>query len=294
MPSLEQIHARIETIDGLRDIIHSMRALAATYLRRSQERLTAVRNYRTTVVGALRRALQMTGTALPPVPDRAERTVLVIFSEQGFCGRFNEVMADAAERETAADVPVRFLAVGRKGPPLLRRRNLTVFRALDATTSPDGVSLVIHRIAQTVTDLLAAGTCRDLHLLHARYLSPGRIEPHRTRVLPLDRELFTPTAEERRRQPPLTDAAGPELLDRLVGEFTFISLFRALTESLAGENGMRLQSMEAARENIDQTLGRLRQQARQQRQNEITEELLDVVAGAEALGREEERRDAPA
>ena len=66
-------------------------------------------------------------------------------------------------------------------------------------------------------------------------------------------------------------------------EYAFISLERAMTESLAGENGMRLQSMEAAKGNIDDTLADLQQQERIQRQNDITEELLDVISGAEAL-----------
>jgi len=76
-----------------------------------------------------------------------------------------------------------------------------------------------------------------------------------------------------------------DLLHELVNEYTFISLFRAMTESLAGEHGMRLQSMEAAKSNIDDTLDELKLQSRIQRQNEITSELLDVVSGSEALGR---------
>ena len=89
---------------------------------------------------------------------------------------------------------------------------------------------------------------------------------------------------------PLSRTAPPRLalprvglLWELVHEYTFISLYRAFTESLAGENGMRLQSMEAAKTNIDDTLEDLQLQASIQRQNEITEELLDVVSGAEAL-----------
>ncbi|MBN1919406.1 MAG: F0F1 ATP synthase subunit gamma [Verrucomicrobia bacterium] len=77
-----------------------------------------------------------------------------------------------------------------------------------------------------------------------------------------------------------------DLLASLVEEFYFIALYRAFVESLAAENGMRLQSMEAAKQNIDDTKSQLRQRAQQLRQDAITAELLDIIAGAEAVEHE--------
>ena len=281
MTSRTQIEKQVQTIEGLRDIISSMRSLAAIYLSRTEERLDGIRAYADTVGRAIEDCLFGREIALPETEGKGS-AILAMFSEQGLCGRFNEVMAEAAS-ERAKEVPSpRFIVVGRRGPALLRRERLEIIAELPSTTSPDGQDGVIHRIARTVLELFERDAFGRLYLLYARYLSPGKIEPQFERILPLDLEQW--------RDPESARAAAPRLalprrrlLGELVNEYTFVSLFRAMTESLAGENGMRLQSMEAARTNIEETLEDLQLKARIQRQNEITEELLDVVSGAEAL-----------
>jgi len=281
MPDRRQIERQLQTIEGLRDIIHSMRSLAATYLSRAEERLDGVRAYAETVGRAIEDCLFGREIRLPQ--SQAKQTaILAFFSEQGLCGRFNEVMAEAAAKHAATVDSPQFIVVGKRGPALLRRAKLPVLAELPSTTSPDGVDAVIHQVARVVLELHARGAFAQLYLLYARYLSPGRIEPTFERVLPLDLSQWRAT-EKPRTAPPRLALSRLELLWGLVFEFAFISLYRAFTESLAGENGMRLQSMEAAKSNIDDTLDDLQLQARIQRQNEITEELLDVVSGAEAL-----------
>jgi len=258
-----------------------MRSLAATYLRRAEERLDGIRAYADTVGRAIEDCLFGREIALPEGEGRGE-AVLAFFSEQGLCGRFNEVMAEAAAARTSDLENARFIVVGKRGPALLRRRRLSTIAELPSTTSPDAVDGVINDIARTVLGLFEKGEFAELYILYARYLSPGRIEPQFERILPPDLSQWR-DIDQRRRVAPRLALGRLELLSELVDEYAYVSLFRALTESLAGENGMRLQSMEAAKSNIDETLADLEQKARIQRQNEITAELLDVVSGAEAL-----------
>jgi F-type H+-transporting ATPase subunit gamma len=276
-----QIEKQIQTIEGLRDIIHSMRSLAATYLSRAEERLEGVRSYADTIGHAIEDCLFGRDIRLPESEAKGT-AVLAFFSEQGLCGRFNEVMAEAAVKHAGTVDSPQFILVGKRGPGLLRREQLPILAELPSTTSPDGVDAIIHKIARVVLDLHEREAFAQLFLLYARYLSPGRIEPAFDRVLPLD---LTPwrQSEKARTSPPHLALSRLTLLWELVQEYAFISLYRAFTESLASENGMRLQSMEAAKSNIDDTLDGLQLRARIQRQNEITEELLDVVSGAEAL-----------
>jgi len=281
MPTRTQIEKQIETIEGLRDIISSMRSLAAIYLSRTEERLDGIRTYADTVGRAIEDCLFGRDIALPEGEGR-DSAILAFFSEQGLCGRFNEVMAEAAvEHAQEVDSP-HFIVVGRRGPALLRRAELKIIAELSSTTSPDGQDGVIHRIAKTVVELVEKKSFRELYLLHARYLSPGRIEPRFERIQPLDLSQWRAEDDRRRTRPHLA-LSRLRLLSELVNEYTFISLFRAMTESLAGENGMRLQSMEAAKSNIDDTIEDLQMKVRILRQDEITEELLDLVSGAEAL-----------
>ena len=286
MSNRRQIERQIQTIEGLRDIIHSMRSLAATYLSRAEERLEGVRAYADTVGRAIEDCLFGREIRLPESEGRGT-AVLAFFSEQGLCGRFNEVMAEAAAKHVQGLVAPQFIAVGKRGPSLLRREGLSILAELPSTTSPDAVDGVIHRIARIVLELHDRDAFAQLHLLYARYLSPGRIAPTFERVLPLDLSQWRDGSAggASRRTPPHIALPRTELLSELVEEYTFISLYRAFTESLAGENGMRLQSMEAAKSNIDDSLDELQLQASLQRQNDITEELLDVVSGAEALSR---------
>lgn len=281
MPSRLEVEKQIQTIQGLRDIIHSMRSLAATYLTRAEERLDGMRAYADTVGHAIEDCLFGREIRLPE--SEAECTaILAFFSEQGLCGRFNEVMAEAAKKHARSVDAPQFIIVGKRGPSLLRREKLQILADLPSTTSPDGVDAVIHAIAKVVLELHGRDAFAQLYLLYARYLSPGRIEPVFERVLPLDLSQWR-EAEKARTAPPHLALSRLRLLRELVSEYAFISLYRAMTESLASENGMRLQSMEAAKGNIDDTLEELQLRARIQRQNDITEELLDVVSGAEAL-----------
>jgi F-type H+-transporting ATPase subunit gamma len=281
MPSRQQIEKQIQTIEGLRDIIHSMRSLAATYLSRAEERLEGVRAYADTIGRAIEDCLFGREVRLPEREARGT-AILVFFSEQGLCGRFNEVMAEAAANHARTVEAPQFIVVGKRGPALLKREELPILAELPSTTSPDGVDAVIHEIVRTVLELHKGNAFAQLFLLYARYLSPGKIEPVFERVLPLDVAQWR-DAERARSAPPHLALRRVQLLWELLEEYAFISLYRAFTESLAGENGMRLQSMEAAKTNIDDTLDNLQLRARIQRQNDITEELLDVVSGAEAL-----------
>jgi F-type H+-transporting ATPase subunit gamma len=281
MSNRRQIERQIQTIEGLRDIIHSMRSLAATYLSRAEERLEGVRAYSETIGRAIEDCLFGRDVRLPEAEGRGT-AILAVFSEQGLCGRFNEVMAEAAAKHARTVDSPQFIVVGKRGPALIRREKLPILAELPSTTSPDGIDGVIHQIAGAVLELLRRNAFAQLYLVYAAYLSPGRIKPTVDRILPLDLKAWR-QADAARTSPPNLALSRVDLLWELVQEHAFISLYHALTESIAGENGMRLQSMEAAKSNIDDTLTDLQLQARIQRQNEITEELLDVVSGAEAL-----------
>lgn len=280
MVDQRQLDREIATIEGLQNIIHSMRSLAATYLRRAEERLRGVRAHADTIGRAIEDCLRGREIALPP-PELGGAVLLAFFSEQGLCGRFNEVMADAAGTHAAALDSPSVIVVGKRGPVLIRRQGLPILAEVASTTSPDGVDAIIPAIARTVLALYDQGAFAQLFLLHARYLSPGRIEPRLERVLPLDLSQWRETTR-RRTAPPRLGLPRMQLLQELIREYTYIALYRAMTESLAGENGMRLQSMEGAKSNIDEKLDELQLQVRMQRQREITEELLDVIAGADA------------
>lgn len=281
MADERELQRRIDSIDGLRNIIYSMRSLAATYLHRAEEKLDGIRAYTGTVGAGIADCLAGREIDLPE-SSGGETAVLAIFSEQGLCGRFNEILAEEAVRVNERLGGPAFLVVGRRGRSLLARHGLRVAGALSSVSSPDDIDSVVHDAAAILLKSHEEGAFVQFHLLYARYRSPGRIEPTAERILPLDLSPWRGRAGQGELRPRL-GMPRRALLRHLVDEYAFASLVRALTESLAAENGMRLTSMEGAKSNIDDTLEDLRQRARIERQNAITEELLDLVSGTEAL-----------
>ncbi|MFW5857259.1 MAG: F0F1 ATP synthase subunit gamma [Planctomycetota bacterium] len=281
MADERRLQQQIESVDGLRNVIHSMRSLAATYLHRAEAKLDGVRAYTRIVGEGIAACLAGHDIRLPPAEGRRV-AVAVFFSEQGLCGRFNDIMAEsAAEAADALDDPA-FLVIGRRGPGRLDRHGLHVAAAVPGVTNPDDMDGAIHATVRLLLRSHQEGGYREFHLLHAESGGAGEMTARRERILPLDLSPWR-DADAETASPPRMELPRRQLLAKFVDEYAFVAILRALAESLAAENGMRLKSMEGAKQNIDDTLEDLRQRARMERQNAITEELLDVVAGTEAL-----------
>ena len=282
MEQLRQLEQQIETINELRDIIHAMRSLAAIYLKQAEAQLRGVRAYRRVVTGALGDALR----SLDEVPqtDRTGRAcILLLGSEQGLCGRFNEIVAEAGVAHARKLGEAVFLVAGRRASANVERVGGEVISVIASSASPEAAPSAIRRVAAEAFRRYMRNEFGRLYLVHAVYLSPGRITTRLVPILPLDYSAWQPKPGEPITPRPAMTLAPRELLASLVEEFYFIALYQAFVESLAAENGMRLQSMEAAKQNIDDTKAALRRRAQQLRQDEITAELLDIIAGAEAL-----------
>jgi len=141
-------------------------------------------------------------------------------------------------------------------PELVRRATTEIFRS----------------VADSKIDLVA--------LVYPRHRGGAPIAIERRMLFPIDRLSFTPAPS---RLPPLHNLPAEVLLQKLIADYVSALLTEALIESLASENAARFAAMESAHDNVSKKLEQLRQEARQARQGEITEELLDVVTGAGAL-----------
>jgi len=282
MEQLRQLEQQIETINELRDIIHAMRSLAAIYLKQAEGQLRGVRAYREVVTGAIADAVGCLDEV--PQAERSGRTCIVVLgSEQGLCGRFNEIVAEAAVERGRELGGTDFIVVGRRAVGNVERAGGRVVSVVQSNSSPETAPIVIRRVATEAYRQYTRGDYGRLYLLHAIYGSPGRIDTQLVPILPMDYSAWAPQLGAPANAPPAMTLPPDELLAALVGEFYFVALFQAFVESLAAENGMRLQSMEAAKQNIDDTKEALRRRAQQLRQDEITAELLDIISGAEAV-----------
>jgi F-type H+-transporting ATPase subunit gamma len=273
---LPRLAARIESLEELRDLIRALRALAASRVQEAQGALQGIRAQ----VAIVEEAIAEGACLLPGDGGGAAAhdagVLLVVCSEHGFVGGFNDRLLDRAEaeRDGARDPGHALAVIGRRGGQAAEERGLDVAWCVPMATHVDGVLGVTRRVADRL-----AGVSRA-RVIYGAYRRGGQFEITAADILPLDPALLARAAG---RSPPLHHLAPDLLLRRLAEEYLFAEITRAAMESLASENGARLRVMEAANHNIADKLDDLRRREHSLRQEVITEELLDVVTGAEAI-----------
>lgn len=274
MEALARLKARISSLEELRDLVRAMRALAATHVQEALVALPGIRQYVEVVEDAIAAA-----ATLAPSAERAEtaagaggNVLIVVCSEHGFTGAFNDAMLDHAEAEL--DGGRQLAIIGRRGAMLAQERGLEVAWNFPMATHVGGVAAVTRRAADHLSAVSRA------RIVFGSYRRGRTFEVQAQSILPLDPALLL---RSDRHAPPLHHIEPDLLLERLAGEYLFGEITRAAMESLASENGARLRVMEAADHNMGDKLDQLRHQEHALRQEAITAELLDVVIGSEAI-----------
>jgi F-type H+-transporting ATPase subunit gamma len=275
MEHLPRLKARIASLHELRDLMGAMRVLAASHVQEAQGALNGIRQYVDIVEDGIAEgaALLPMADAGRPAPQQAVEDVLVVVcSEHGFVGGFNEQLLDRAVTELKPRQ--KLVVIGRRGGALAEERSLAVEWCEPMATHIGGVPGVARRIAGRL-----AGTLR-VEVVFASYRRGGQFDIERRRILPLDPALLERTNGNSR---PLHHLPADVLLRQLASEYLLAEITRSVMESFASANGARLRIMEAADRTIDEKLDRLGRRAQTLRQEAITTELLDLVTGVEAI-----------
>ncbi len=281
MEQVQRLKARISSLQELRDLMRAMRTLAASHIQEAQSALSGIRRYVEVIEDAIAEGAALLswsdGRALTAASAGGAGVLIVVCSEHGFTGAFNELLLDRAEAERT--VGQQLGIIGRRGAMLAEERNLGVAWSLPMATHVGGVLGVTRRVADRLAGAVTA------RIVFGSYRKGGRFDVATKTILPLAPALLAGAARGSR---PLHHLDADILLQRLAGEYLFAEITRCVMESLASENGARLQVMEAADHNIGDKLEQLSRRQRSVRQESITSELLDIVTGADAmLGRPE-------
>jgi F-type H+-transporting ATPase subunit gamma len=177
------------------------------------------------------------------------------------------------------------LAVGDRVAGRLQDEGQMVQAVFSVPSSITGIAGSVQDILVEIEEWNARQDIQRVLLFHSRHLSGASYEPRTVRLLPVDQSWLKRLRQKQwqGRALPLFTMDWDSLFSALIRQYLYVSLFRALAESLASENASRLASMQGAEKNIEDRLSGLNRQFHQQRQMSITEELLDVVSGFEAL-----------
>lgn len=272
MDQLPRLNARLATLAELRDIVRAMRAMAASATREGEAALPAVRRYSDVVEAAVLDGIDLVdnGAAETPGGEAKSRLLCLIGTEHGFVGNLNARLVREAVRPDSG----RLFVVGRRAEAAAAEAGLRIDGVLPMTTHVRSIPL----LARQVTERIAADEVRVAFARHGAETGIAIVE---RQVVPVAR----PPRRKRSLNPPLHHLPPLELLRAFAGEYLMAEIARALTEAFVGENATRLRVLSAADRNIGEKIDALREQTRHLRQEAITAELLDIVTGAEAVGR---------
>jgi len=291
MPTLESLKRRLESVDDLHSVVKTMKAMAAVNIRQFEKNAAALEHYRETVElgfqAVMRRQPQtLVGAQAAPQKD----IVAIVFgSDQGMCGRLNEKIVDHVltylENRRRGRSNPDVMVVGQRAAGRLEDRGRSVNDLFGVPLAQSGVTPLVRRLLFNIEARLADKGPQPVHLFYCRYLKGAAFEPHRVQLLPLDRRWLENVQKKIWPGPslPLFTMNQNELFSALVRQYLTISLASAAVESLASENASRLAAMQGAEKSIEDQRQELEGAFHRQRQMAITEELLDIVAGFEAL-----------
>jgi F-type H+-transporting ATPase subunit gamma len=302
MASLKDIRGRIGAVKNIRKITRAMEMVAAARLRRAEQRIEALRPYADAIRRMTRRASEAAEN-IPSLPILREREniqrvgILLVTGDRGLAGPFNSQIIRAGNRRAAElrseGKEIVWYASGRRGESSLR------FRGLDPqatwTGFTDRPSFADARaIADGLTAAYVDEKVDSVEIIYNGYMSAMRQEVREETLLPLQHADILGEEEDEADEPEersdghqralwIYEPDPEEILARLVPDYVEISIFRALLESTASEHGARMTAMRNASENAGELIDNLTLEANRQRQAEITQEIMEVVAGAEGL-----------
>jgi F-type H+-transporting ATPase subunit gamma len=293
------VRNRIDSVKNIQKITRAMEMVAAARLRRAEQRTEALRPYADAIRRMTRQAAQAAGD-VPRMPILAEHDsldnvgLLIIAGDRGLAGAFNSnaVRAGiAAGREQQAEgrAPVYF-ASGRRPASSLAFRGLDVVASFTGFTDRPAYADA-RRIAERLMAAYTDGEVDQVDIFYNGYISPLSQVIRRETLLPLQRASVLDDGEESSKDQDEGPRASfeyepdpEEILRRLVPDYVEVSVYRALLESTASEHGARMTAMRNASENASTLIDDYTLEMNRARQAEITQEITEIVGGAEGLG----------
>src|SRR3954464_6383021 len=293
MATVQDLKRRIRSIRNTRKITKAMELVASARLRRAQARIEAMRSYadRMTelMIGTARASSSLRGLTLLQRREVQRAAIIPLTGDRGLAGAFNaQVLRHAfgLERQLRADgVETRWLVAGKKG------RSTLTFRGYEIETAWAGfsdrpASPAAQASAHRAAELYESGEVDRVVIVYNEFVSALVQRVVERDVLPIPEEALdreAEAAEQAQLGDFIYEPEPEEILKRLLPVYVETELYRALLESAASEQGARMTAMRNASGNAADLISSLTLDMNRARQAEITQEILEVVAGADAL-----------
>ncbi len=293
MASSREMKLRIKSVKNISQVTRALEAVSAAKVRKAVQALSATRSYATKAWQVLTHVTGQPGsTKLHPLlterPNPKNALVIVMTADRGLAGAYNtNIIRYVLGRFDTYHLPVKYITVGRKGRDLLLRMRkpiLADFSNLPATPKFGTISA----IGRLAVDEFLKGEADEVHLIYTDFVSMSRQVTKAKKLLPLaldsreglvkDFGQSSGTAAAYEYEP-----GQHEILDEMIPRFTALQVYQAVLESQASEHAARMIAMRNATDNAKELVGALQLAYNKVRQQAITNDILDIVGGAEAL-----------
>ncbi len=293
MPNAREVKLRIRSVKNISQVTRALQAVSASKVRKAQQAVLRTRPYANHAWRVLQHiALQPGRDSLHPLlverPEIRNTMVIMISGDRGLAGAYNTNVVRFTQKEfDAYPRPIQYVAVGRKGRDLLIRQQKQVvaeFSNLPAAPAFSDVSA----IGRLAVDAFLNGEVDEVYLVYTDFVNMIRQIPTKKRLLPLeveegDERVQAFAGGRKMAAAYIYEPSQDEILDEIIPRFTALQVYQAILESLASEHAARMVAMRNATENATELAGLLQLEYNKVRQQTITNEMLDIAGGAEAL-----------
>ncbi len=285
MANLKEIRSRISSVTSTRQITSAMKMVAAAKLRKAQNfvaKIVPYKNKMQEVLAVLSESLaESDDNIFTTVRDVKNILVVAVSSNKGLCGGFNsnvfKYCAQLVEREKAKGVSVEFYAIGRKISELLQKSGYTVYKSnIEAVDSVDYQKSA--DIADELAKLFVDRKFDNVKLVFNEFVNPAVQNVGESNFLPLKFEA----GDAKFKSDYIFEPDKDQIVNSLIPQWLKLTLFSSLAESFAGEQGARMTSMNKATDNATELIKELNLQYNKVRQASITNEIIEIVSGANA------------
>jgi F-type H+-transporting ATPase subunit gamma len=294
MASAREMRMRIRSVKNISQVTRALEAVSASKVRKAMAAVSATRAYASKAWQVLTHIARQPGREnLHPLLTHRSHVrnvlVLVVSGDRGLAGAYNtNVIRYVTQRFGHSETPVRYIAVGRKGRDMLMRRRRQViaeFSNLPAAPSFADVSA----IGRMAVDEFLKGEADEVYLIYTDFVNMAKQEAVVKKLLPLEvgdeAGRVQDFAHQHLTAAYIYEPTEREILDEIIPRFTALQVYQAILESLASEHAARMVAMRNATDNAIELVGDLQLQYNKARQQTITNDLLDIAGGAEALAK---------
>ncbi len=293
MANAREVRLRIRSVKNIAQVTRAVPAVSASNVKKAMAAMLRTRPYATKAWQVLIHIAGQPGRAtlhplLTPRPEDRTELVVLVTGDRGLAGAYNSnIVRFTLQRFNRKDMPVNYIAVGRKGRDMLVRRRKNViaeFSNLPAAPTFTDVSA----IGRLAVDEFLGGKADRVFLVYTDFINMVRQDPAIKQLLPLEigaEEVRVVAFDQPKKAAAayIYEPSEEELLDEIVPRFTALQVYQAVLESLASEHASRMVAMKNATDSAAELADILQLELNKVRQQGITSEILDIVGGVEAL-----------